>query len=93
MRPHLIKCFESQEITPFPTTKHKNIFILKRKLRHTIQIACECGMADELEDMVQCEGSCSNWFHYACAKSSGTPQVKTWKCQNCIKIPNVVQPN
>ena len=47
MRPHLIKCFESQEITPFPTTKHKNIFILKRKLRHTIQIACEYGMADE----------------------------------------------
>ena len=90
MRPHLVACLEQQKFTPFPICFRKNKMALKRKGQpeyiYKIPITCFCGIAEELEDMVMCEGPCSRWFHYSCGNSNGTPQVKKWKCEECKKV-------
>ncbi|KAL5515784.1 hypothetical protein EMCRGX_G001003 [Ephydatia muelleri] len=59
MRDHLLKCYTTRNLTPFPTKKVK-------RARHTlimnIDVFCSCQMPDTYGDMVQ-YGLCKQWFH------------------------------
>ena len=85
LRPHLIECFESMDFKLFPKmNKVQRRMILKKKISHTINISCKCGISDEFEDMVMCDkASCGKWYHYSCGNSIGTPKLKTWICPDC----------
>lgn len=47
---------------------------------------CEVTSKRELNKMVQCEGECSNWFHYVCVgikTHREAREIENWFCKNC----------
>ncbi|KAL5494151.1 hypothetical protein EMCRGX_G015429 [Ephydatia muelleri] len=80
MRDHLLKCYTTRNITPFPTKKVK-------KARHTlimnIDVFCSCQMPDTYGDMMQC-GLCEQWFHIKCVGLHSLPSIaEEWNCSLC----------
>ena len=62
MRTHLIHCFETQSMTPFPS--HGS----RRPSDPNIEaysIYCICRMINDGTPMIQCS-SCTEWYHMAC---------------------------
>jgi hypothetical protein len=55
MRDHLITCLEEDTFTHFPVHNKRPRIALKRKQDFEIHISCNCGLADEYEDVVKDE--------------------------------------
>ena len=81
IRNHLMRCFESREISKFPTTKCDQ---LVKFVKTKIPTECSsCHKPNLYEDMIECS-NCSMWIHYSC---NLTPIVRptpdTWWCSAC----------
>ena len=63
MRIHLIHCFETQSMTPFPS------HVFRRPSDPNIEAYsnyCVCRMINDGTPMIQCSASCTEWYHMAC---------------------------
>ena len=44
--------------------------------------SCQCGKPDSHQSMIDCDGSCSRWFHYDCAGINDVLSGE-WMCLCC----------
>ena len=78
MRGHLIKCFEEEKFTRFPSKANNYKSIKKRYISTT----CSCGMPDSMESLVGCK-LCKLLWHKSCiASKENIPNV----CHQCLKV-------
>ena len=81
MRPHLVKCFESKNLSTFPTLKHRKP--ANKVIRvENCTVYCYCRMPDDHKEMVQCD-NCGQWFHCHCVKDY-VPNLD-WFCLQCVQ--------
>ena len=67
-RSHLSRCFEKQELSPFPLTKKQVVVCTPKKL--TISLYCYCRMPESFDvEMVACD-VCDSWYHVKCVNVS-----------------------
>ena len=80
MRQHLLDCFQSEELKPFPMTTAKP---KKRKSKHIfIHLYCTCLMPASYDvQMIECD-VCAKWFHFKCVGLRGKCP-KRWVCRCC----------
>ena len=79
MKDHLLKCFTSRILTPFPTIEISEPRMIKL-LSMEISVYCTWMMPDTFDDMVQC-GTCRKWCHIKCIGLSKLPDAKEeWNC-------------
>lgn len=84
MRPHLIKCLETKQMTCFPLDKARRIPV-RNKLKKSIKVNIHCicrmpyGRADQ--GMVCCD-VCRKWFHCTCMKIAESVSLSDihWEC-------------
>ena len=81
MRPHLLKCFAEEYMTPFPTTKKRITKCGKKTERFPVYCICRMPYKPE-DDMVQCE-KCECWYHFTCMRVKKKDIKKTWICSIC----------
>ena len=62
MRSHIIKCFEEEEFTPFPSTSTNR---RQRGYKVHISTTCPCGMPDSMANLVSCK-LCLLVWHETC---------------------------
>ena len=94
MRDHLIKCIESQQVSPFPKTKPTRTKVLSLKntsVNFSIEKECtaRCNLPNLFEDMVCCD-RCSAWYHYGCVLSNNSNTFSgslSFTCSNCSSTP------
>ena len=82
MRPHLIECFTSGSISPFPSK-----FVRPGKAKkEKIELFCSCRLPEMVGDkMAQCF-ICGEWYHKICEKIPNivfTDESVSWKCSKC----------
>ena len=68
MRPHLVQCLSSKELTPFPVMKSRRLRTISNSKQVTIYlcpICKKCGDGRDIVETVQCE-RCNFWFHERC---------------------------
>ena len=81
MRQHLLDCFQSEELKPFPMTTAKP---QKRRSKHIfIHLHCTiCLMPDSYDvKMIECD-VCAKWFHFKCVGLK-RKRLKRWVCSRC----------
>ena len=87
MRNHLTTCLENDNFEPFPkeSSRLRNVMIdINRKVKK-VEISCQCGMPDFVDDMVGCENrKCGRWCHLRCVGVS-KGQKCSWVCEKCTK--------
>lgn len=87
MRTHLTTCLENEKFEPFPkeSSRLRNVKIDITKNIRTVEISCQCGLPDFLDDMVGCENrKCRKWYHLRCVGVS-KGQECSWVCEKCMK--------
>ena len=85
MRDHLIHCFESNKLTPFPRSGTRRVCPgtpFKRVI--TEKIFCKCRMPNDPRlKMIKCS-MCSKLYHCTCCRISGKlPKDHAWTCHLC----------
>ena len=81
LRSHLIKCFESGVVQPFPLIRQRrigapNIF--------TVDVYCyNCRNRDDGSKMVQCN-KCKDWYHVNCIKTIVVKEKSGSVANNCL---------
>jgi hypothetical protein len=82
MREHLVHCLEKGNFSAFPKN-HVGFAPQNIKINtYKIEIDCECGKPNAIENMTGCEGIkgkklCNVWKHRSCA---GNLKGNTWYC-------------
>ena len=83
MRKHLIHCFETGVLKPFPKLKKKVPSNLK-VTKHEIVLNCPCRYPDYLhKSMISCS-MCQTWWHKKCADISSS--VEDFLCNICTGL-------
>ena len=66
MRQHLLKCFQRENMMPFPQTKAGPNYQTYRYFPcMDIELICTCQMPETHDDMVECD-TCGDWYHRKC---------------------------
>ena len=81
LRPHLLKCLENEDISPFPCTTS-----VRAQVRRTsrIEIFCQC-RTQEGGKMAECT-KCREWYHDKCTKIPDALWSNSsieWNCDSC----------
>ena len=79
MRNHLLQCFKTRKLTPFPTVDKKARKRAESYFEVKVDVFCTCMMPDTYGDMVQC-GTCQRWYHLKCANLLRFPSEDEWWC-------------
>ncbi|XP_062713049.1 uncharacterized protein LOC134290076 [Aedes albopictus] len=43
-----------------------------------------CSLANNIDDMVECEGGRGGWFHYGCVGFDDGKKEENWRCSSCV---------
>lgn len=85
MRPHLLKCFEKQEISSFPNVARKELHSIDRVIKRvSFKIYCVC-RGPSGRPMASCD-VCLEWFHPGCVtipEEVFRNESVEWKCPSC----------
>ena len=87
MRNHLTTCLENDHFEPFPkeSSRLRNVMIDINGKVKTVEISCQCGMPDFVDDIVGCETrKCGRWYHLRCVGVS-KGQKCSLVCEKCTK--------
>lgn len=82
MRPHLITCFEKNEISPFPAILKKRKILKREQKSETFKVYCYCRLPDNGDEMICCD-RCDRWYHLSCTNSSVINTADHWYCLKC----------
>ena len=84
MRPHLVKCLETKQMTCFPLDKARRIPVRKRlKKSIKVNIHCICRMPyGRAELKMVCCDMCHKWFHCTCLQVEEGASLSDmhWEC-------------
>ena len=76
MRNHLLQCFKTRELTPFPTVDKKARKRAESYFEVKVDVFCTCMMPDTYGGMVQC-GTCQ------CDLLRFPSEDEWWCCSSC----------
>jgi len=83
MRPHLISCIESKNLTTFPISKKRS----RLQTKHTQLVITICPTCKDIDTgslMVYCE-ECKRWYHQECVPPFDEDDDRCdWICPNCL---------
>ena len=74
MREHLVKCFEDEKFTRFPSNKDS----FNKLITRYISTTCPCRMSDSMDQLVSCR-LCKLLWHKICITSNRNI------CHHCLK--------
>ena len=86
MRSHLIQCFKTEIISPFPTIQSQSLrtkIVLNSEHKFVIRLWCYCRLPSySYKFMVECQ-QCKTWFHKPCIGLADVDtQVKVFNCNS-----------
>ena len=89
MRPHLLQCFETNKMTPFPTVEISTTIHLCEL--EVFRVYCECCMPLAREDPLRTCNVCRERFHAECQFNAEKhwmdhEDTKVWFCEECWKL-------
>jgi hypothetical protein len=67
MRGHLLKCFASKMLLPFPSSSLDTMPRPQRGVL-TIKVFCVCKMPSQFDSTMVCCDKCSKWYHCSCVQ-------------------------
>ena len=80
-RAHLRKCFQENQISPFPA--HSRTPQTPDRRYMSVPVYCMCRGTDDGSRMIACD-SCREWFHQMCVLGRGVrPPKGAWMCHEC----------
>ena len=88
LRPHLLKIFETGDLSSFPVHKQRRMHGEVKNSKN-IDIYCFCRMRDDGTRMVCCD-RCEEWYHERCITNRATSPFPTvdfndkWFCDKCV---------
>ena len=83
MRQHIINCFESENLQPFPIIKKRRSSVLTKMIY--IKVYCYCRSIYSGEKMALWNGDCGEWYHEKCI-STPIERSRKWYCRNCTQV-------
>ena len=81
LRSHLVTCFERKKFSEFMA---RASYGRKSCKSYFIDISCSCGLSDEYDNMIACNG-CEGWFHQVCAGVNESSLPDSWVCWECVE--------
>ena len=92
MRSHPTKCFENEQMQPFPQEVDGSFNIESYdEVMTTISVVCHCRLPESYDNMICCD-LCNEWYHYQCDDVSSTHvQESEWFCQLCRRPSKVAR--
>ena len=81
LRSHLVTCFERKKFSEFMA---RASYGRKSCKSYFIDISCSCGLPDEYDNMIACNG-CEGWFHQVCAGVNESSLPDSWVCWECVE--------
>uniref|UniRef100_A0A1X7USD2 PHD-type domain-containing protein n=1 Tax=Amphimedon queenslandica TaxID=400682 RepID=A0A1X7USD2_AMPQE len=79
MRTHLIRCFQSRKMEPFPVKRKKHLLVTSF-FEVRLYFCPICFGEDNGSEMVECD-SCHTWYHKSCVAPYNIAEV--WYCLAC----------
>lgn len=93
LRSHLLKCFDKNKMSPFPTLPGHIATKRCKGKSIRVELLCTCRMPwnghskDEGKRMAECEG-CLDWFHQECEDipEEVFAREQEWVCSKCSSV-------